>query len=448
MGVSHAIGADCRRAVRSLLWRRRFADARAFMGGAILVGLASGLLDWVTWGRPFGSTIAYMEFTLQGGSSTFGVFPASYYLQTTAAATGLMLPVVLVGLLGAFRVAPVALLAAASFVLAHCLIPHKEYRFLSPIMPLALSLAAAGLADSAARIRVPAWALGALGVLCAVGSAFKVRTLTNGDLGHYLGRPYAGDSVWHFQEAPTLLLAEAGQRADLCGVLTLGLRAGFTGGFSYLHRNVPLLYRHQACDATSTANYIIAAPQSEVPRDYSLVDARDGYRLLRRAGACAPPPAGYDEMLEGADDMGLYRAPIVQPDRSELNIAAGSSAAAFVSGFSHGEKLECRDVRWAMGKSSRVVFPLEPTGGAYSFTFSAQPYFRALPQTTKVSLNGKPLADFSMSEGWGGYQAAVRSDRLRQGQNTLDFSFRTRRAPRGTTRVSSLCSSIAFRSCR
>jgi GPI mannosyltransferase 3 len=414
-----------------LLLRKRLDDARLFLGaGATVIGLA-GAVDWVTWGAPFDSIVNYMAFTLKGGSSTFGIEPASYFLKTLWTSTGWATVAVVAGLVAASWTARVECLAIATFVGAHALIPHKEFRFLTPVMPLALGLAGAGVADLWARARAPAWGAVLLAGACALASGFKARSLTNGDLGHNLGTPYAAERLWHFHEGASLLLARAGEQPDVCGVLALGLRAGFTGGYSYLHREVPLLYRQQACGDDKVANYIVARDGRTVPRDYRPVERRGEYALFHRSGTCTGFPKTFDFMLEGADDMGLRRAPIRQPDLAELDIPAGSSAAAFVNGWSHGEHLECRETRWALGRSARIVFPLEPSGLPYALTFTAQPYHRATPQAMSVLVNGVLLREYPMPVGWLGYQAIVPPDRLRSGQNEIELRFSNSRRAEG-----------------
>jgi len=412
-----------------LIVRNQRQAAVEFAKGFAFVTILSGLLDWVTWGLPFNSTLAYMKFTLQGGASTFGVYPASYYARTLWTSVGPALVPIVLGFVLAIPRAPFAVAAVVAFVGSHALIPHKEYRFIGPVFLLALSLSAVGLERGLERLKAPRFTVAIVALLVLLGSARRAKALTNGDLGHYLDLPWAKDSVWHFQEEPTLLLAEAGKHADVCGVVTLGLRAGFTGGYSYLHRNVPLLYRHQLCEDDRAGNYLIARDGKDVPVEYKRIERRGTYTLYRRDGSCALPE-DYDQMLEGADDMGLYRAPIRQPDRSELRISAGMSGAAFTKGWANGERLECRRVRWATGRSSEIVFDLEPWRGAYSLSFTAQPYWRALPQSTHVTLNGHGIGDFQLGEGWNGYQALVSPKFVNRGRNVLAFAFRN--AARGT----------------
>ena len=55
----------------------------------VAVGLLGGLLDWVTWGRPFHSLLAYVDFNLLlGGASTFGVEPFGFYAATLWTSVG------------------------------------------------------------------------------------------------------------------------------------------------------------------------------------------------------------------------------------------------------------------------------------------------------------------------------------------------------------------------
>jgi hypothetical protein len=399
-----------------------FSSAARFVSAVSAVFGLGGLVDWITWGRPFNSTIEYMVFTLRGGASTFGVDPPSFYFDTLWTACGPMVLLVALGLPFAFRDHPALVVGVAAFVFGHVLIPHKEFRFISPAMPLALLTAAIGLVRLLDDLKAPNWLSGFAAVACFFGGGAKAPSLTNHDLGLYEGHPFGAASVWRFGQDPTILLARAGERPDLCGVLTLGLRAGFTGGFSYLHREVPLLYRHQLCDDHKSANYLVAAANAKVPSEFTRVDQSGEMALFRRPGTCSPPEQ-YDYLLEGAHDMGLNKAPIQQPDKTELKISAGTSASAFVRGWGTGETLGCRSVRWAVGTAAEIAFPLQPTGGAYTLSFTTVALQRALPQEVTVTLNGKRLGSYALTDAWTGYQAPVSPAQVVRGTNTLKFDF-------------------------
>ncbi len=423
----------------ALVLEQRWDELKAYTKAGLIVAVAGGVLDWITWGRPFHSFITYVDFNLiHGGASTFGVSPPAYYLRTLWTSSGPTVLLVGVGLvLAGVRRARAATAAVVAFLLLHSAIPHKEFRFVLPVLPLLMSVGAIGLAQILERWKNAALAPAVLAAVISLGFLKSARGARYEDLGQYSGTTQATGSVWDTEEEPNLLLADAGREPDLCGVLMLGVRAAFTGGYSYLHRDVPLMYRFQACNEAKSANYVIAARRNtNVPPEFRLVRERGNYGLYQRAGRCAPPPAIFSNMLDGADDMGLGRAPIDQPDPHELRISAGSSAAAFVHGFGNGEHLECRHVRWAVGTSARMAFPLQPTATTYALSFTAQPYGQALPQAVRVSLNQRYLADFELEAGWRGYQAVIAPELLRRGRNVIDLTFaRAERAQGIDTRV-------------
>lgn len=422
-----------------LVFERRWAELKVYSAAGGCVALAGGLLDWLTWGRPFHSFLTYVEFNvIKSGASTFGVAPGTYFLHALWTSSGPTVLLIGIGLIvGGLLAARAASAAAIFFVLIHSAIPHKEFRFLLPVFPLMLSVGGVGLALILARYKAPPWAAAALTVVLCLGFVNAARAETYADLGQYVGTARASGSPWYTEEGPNLLLSEAGTRADACGVLILGARAAFTGGYSYLHRKVPLLYRFQACDQAKAANYIIAPDGgANVPAEFKTIGAAGGYALYRRGGTCAPPPEDFDDMLDGADDMGLTRGPILQPNAHELSIHAGSSAKAFVSGWGNGEHLDCRHARWAVATHARMVFPLEPSDALYALSFTAQPYGRAMPQSIRVGLNGEPLDELPLGLGWRRYQTLVPRGLLHNGRNVVDFTFdRVKRAEGDDTRT-------------
>ncbi|MFZ0603820.1 MAG: hypothetical protein WAN05_21130 [Roseiarcus sp.] len=115
---------------------------------ALLAGLAlpivlSGLLDWVTWGWPFHSTIMYVYYQSKV-SSAAGLNPFYSYIGWEWVAWGLFsIVIVLCALAGAVRL-PLLLWVAAIIFVVHSAISHKEYRYISPALPLIMTLAGVG----------------------------------------------------------------------------------------------------------------------------------------------------------------------------------------------------------------------------------------------------------------------------------------------------------------
>lgn len=117
--------------------------------GFFAVVIALGLLDWLTWGTPFHSVLAYFSFNVaEGGSARYGVEPFGWYATSLAAQAGpLWLLAALLSGLAWVRKGPLGAIGlglALGFV-AMSLVAHKEERFLLPVvfmLPVAFAVGA------------------------------------------------------------------------------------------------------------------------------------------------------------------------------------------------------------------------------------------------------------------------------------------------------------------
>jgi hypothetical protein len=145
--------------VATLLWllaTRRFRTALSVCLGGVPIALALGALDWLTWGKPFHSLVAYLSFNVFSGKAAaqFGAESAAYYL-----------PVLLVfapfwvwpGLFAVvrrerprFNLLVFVALAYAAVITATA---HKEQRFLYPALVLLVIAAAPATLSLLARLR-------------------------------------------------------------------------------------------------------------------------------------------------------------------------------------------------------------------------------------------------------------------------------------------------------
>ena len=122
---------------------RERAHYASLLGGLALPIVLSGLLDWVTWGWPFHSTIMYVYYQIKV-SSAAGHNPVYSYIGWEAVAWGAFgIVIVLSALYGAFRL-PLLFWVAATIFAIHSLVGHKEYRYFSPALPLIMTLAGVG----------------------------------------------------------------------------------------------------------------------------------------------------------------------------------------------------------------------------------------------------------------------------------------------------------------
>ena len=116
----------------------------------LLSGLAvpfvlSGLLDWVTWGWPFHAYVTYVyDLTIGGVAKVFGSNPVySFIGWEWVAWGGFGIVIVLCAIYGGLRL-PVLLLIVATIFAVHSAVGHKEYRYISPALPLLMTLAGIG----------------------------------------------------------------------------------------------------------------------------------------------------------------------------------------------------------------------------------------------------------------------------------------------------------------
>lgn len=223
-----------------LLARKDWLRLREAFLALVVWAALFGALDWATWGRPFHSALVYLQFNLvEGKASLWGTSPAPYYVETLwTSARGPLLWLVVLGALGARR-APGALAMALGFFVFHSLVPHKELRFILPALPVFAAVAGAGFDELVRLTRWPRW-LPALGVFLACGlSAAGHRSLTFGELGQYLQQKPQASAYDDAGPINRLLLAAHAQ-PSLCGLKIEPQHLAWTGGHTYLHREVPL----------------------------------------------------------------------------------------------------------------------------------------------------------------------------------------------------------------
>ncbi len=190
------------------------------------------------------------------------------------------------GVLGARR-APSLAAAVVLFLAVHSAIPHKELRFILPVLPAAMALAGVGLAVAAARIdrRIPI----GLALAAALGSAARFHTLTFGELGAYDGQRDAVSAFDDFAPVNRLLLV-ASELPSLCGLKVEATHIAWSGGYTYFHRDAPM-YSHLGPPRASRHYDVVLTAAVAVPPQ--AVIARDGPVVLARLfdGPCAPDPS-------------------------------------------------------------------------------------------------------------------------------------------------------------
>lgn len=296
-------------------WRGT-ALAGAAAAGALAVLLA-GALDRATWGGWFETyAVDYRLHAVRYVSEWFGDEPGLWYVGAlTVASAGLVWVPLSLGWIGRLSASRLPLVCAATIVLTHSLIPHKEYRYIVAVVPLAW-VTAALLFERARGARV--LGRGGAGALLAVFFGVSALGLTSRlprqdwvyDAGPLLARSPALDAyLW--------LSTASGVEAVLANEEP-GLQLPFvgTGGYYYLHRDVPVYFPSELRAAGvsrselsgSVTHWLLPADEPPVA-GFTTVAAFGNLAIRRRtsmAGAwqrlCLPPAPTevlIDEALSG-----------------------------------------------------------------------------------------------------------------------------------------------------
>jgi hypothetical protein len=218
----------------------------------------------------------------------WGTSPPGYYAEFIFRSMPIIAACLGIGLLAGLRYAPALSVLALLFVAAHSAIPHKEFRFILPMLPLAV---AATVTSFNALPRGPRLAGVGLLLIGGVSSAVTFPSLTWGDHGARVGYPDAETRAWDAGGPINRLLLAAHRQRDVCG-LRVDAPPAFHGASTYLHR--PVYIYHDVPESSGLYNYAIARAGSGLP-----VVARDhDMELVRvaRGTRCKPDP-GYDWRL-------------------------------------------------------------------------------------------------------------------------------------------------------
>lgn len=264
-------------------WRKRIPIVTA---GLLLPILFFGLVDAFTWSHPFQSFYMYFYVNLiQGRSASFGVEAWYWYLPKLVRHLG---PLLLFAIIGARR-SPFLGWLALTILVFHSLIGHKEARFLYPMMPLVITLAALGIVECA-DLTGKIWKMTvAPRLVMASGMALCVATSV------LLGAMFKD---WSRFSGSLVAFKRLSREDTLCGVGISHYSWLETGGYSYLHRKVPILLlpSNESLNQSSAAiNALLHdGPLESVPAGFALQGCLNGICLYQRPGTCAAIPEEYE----------------------------------------------------------------------------------------------------------------------------------------------------------
>jgi GPI mannosyltransferase 3 len=258
------------------------------IGGGAVPLLGAGLLDAVTWGVPFQSIIVQLQNAPFVAFAPHLSSPWYYYFGVlTLNWSGAIGVLLITAALGARRL-PVLAIVAAFMIGFYSLIGMKLYRYVYPALPFIIILAGMGtseivvwLAKSFPR-RAPVFT----GVAIAGWVVTSAALMIDDHMQVYLNKD--GAILASFERI--------GRQSDLCGLGVVGVPWWRTGGYTYLHRDVPIYVfpYDRLAEQSAAVNYLIVqdAPPIALPFERERCTENAGFTLATRAPVCVYHRAG------------------------------------------------------------------------------------------------------------------------------------------------------------
>jgi len=249
-----------------LLARRRWRLLAAFGLGGIFPVLLFGAVDWATWGRPFGSFMAYVRVNLvEGRAAEFGVEGPLWYVERLWDRAGLGAVVLVAVACAGWRATWPFLASALGLVLYLSTQAHKEERFVMSFWPYLL-VAACGVAGAwfgrrpQPEVRRTLW----------IGSALVAALLSLDGLRGVMRLSW-NDHGTLLRDSQSLVA----RQTDLTGLLLDEFYD--SGAYAAFGRDVPMVRYSAECLPNPIFNYVIAGHDSTVEEA-----ERAGFRTIKR----------------------------------------------------------------------------------------------------------------------------------------------------------------------
>jgi hypothetical protein len=275
---------------------------RSFAFGLVTPIVLGGILDTLTLSSPFQSIWKLIWINLfEGKFNTFGVSPWHQYFAWIALNWSWWLIPVLGFCALALRRHWILAAIALAVIIPHSFLGHKEYRYMFPALPFIIILAGLGTGEFVSRLsgtrRLTGKNIIAIsgGLLLWALLSWTLSARFNTDQSFNFGPPWQKPGYTHWQthggqlKAYRYLSAET----ELCGVGIKGLNWQYTGGYAYLHRDVPIYFfpDEKSFEAGKTrVNYLVWNQDKPSIDGYKRQKCFDGACVYKRPSPCSIDP--------------------------------------------------------------------------------------------------------------------------------------------------------------
>jgi len=275
----------------------------AIAAGILAPVVVFGIVDAFTWSYPFHSFISFFRVNVVNGAQTTGVQvsrqwivesgwyrPWYWFLPVLAKRLG---PLVLIALIGVRR-SPFLGWVALLILLTHSIVGHKEFRFIYPIIPIAVTLAGLGIAEMLSALKARSHLLRSVATTCVVGLIPCV--CISAALAWFF-------PLWSRYSGSLIAFQNLSRDANVCGVALVGPEVDPTigGGYTYLHRNVPIFFFPTAAAAdTKQLSPSFNALVTALPLRHAGFESTrcwNGTCLQRSQVSCTPNPGNAVKFL-------------------------------------------------------------------------------------------------------------------------------------------------------
>jgi hypothetical protein len=176
-------------------------------------------------------------------------------------------------------------MVAAAIIVVHSAIPHKEFRFIVPATSCLAIVAALGAADLVERARSAISPYWHQVLVVGVAACWLAASFSLGFLGNFR-------DDWYTARDVIVAEAEIARVPQLCG-LRIFENWWTTGGYAFLHRNVPVFADPDEDIPISAYNMIAVAPalvSRFAPRYRVRTCPSESLCIMERDGPCTPAP--------------------------------------------------------------------------------------------------------------------------------------------------------------
>ena len=263
--------------------------------GAAVIMLAAGLVDWLTWGAPFASYVRNFHVNVvQAKAELWGTAPPGQYLEWWRLIWSWSSIPFLGALLYGLHRLPSLAWTALVVLGAHSVIGHKEYRFVYPFVVLLCTLSGVAGAVALANLTrgFAAWkkhlATAAATMLILIASFVSATRFDSSKTQNTLGGG-AQQSHWRRFSGSVAAFRYLSTVTDMCGVTLLHLPWYVSGGYTWLHQEVPLFEPRSVEELTSVlpGSNIVVGRGAKLFPPYELDRCFDDVCVYRRPGGCA-----------------------------------------------------------------------------------------------------------------------------------------------------------------